>query len=134
MFGCTRQPQEHIVTDSKVAFRTLVQNANTFQFEKPWTFLVRSEQDENGFMRTSLANQPLPKVDYSKEMVICLLAGKSADSTSIATIDSIIEKPTILKVYSHVSHSVTSTGGGYYPAHIVALQRMSKGVQFEAYP
>ena len=130
--SCTRQSQDQVVIESKIPFRTLIQDAATFRFEKPWTFVIRSKQDEDGFMKTSLANRSLPVVDYEKDMIICLLAGRRTDSTSSVTIDSIMQKPTALKMYSHISAS--GGGGGFFPAHIVALPRIDKGVEFDAYP
>jgi len=132
--SCTWYFQKQAITDTNIAFRTLLQDGSTFQFGKVWTFVIKSKQDEEGFMKTSLASRQLPAVDYSTDMVICLLAGRAAGTTSVVTIDSVVEKPTVVRVYSHLSQNGSMAGGGHYPAHIIALPRIDKGIQFDAYP
>ncbi len=100
-----------------------------FAFDRPWTFVIRSKQEEEGFLKASKASRRFPPIDYNEKMVICILAGSYGDATSAVEIDSIVEGEKLVKVYSHASGSRRLSGG--CAAQVVATDRISLPVEFE---
>jgi len=117
--------------ERRMEFRTVIHNSQSFRCHDPWTFVIRNEHEEQGFLSKSRSVGEFPIVDYSNQMVVCLLGGWRQSVDVSITIDSILQKEAGLTVYSHESHPKAQNMVAGYPAHIVVMNKVSSGVIFQ---
>ena len=132
--GCSSEPPRENSIPRALSFKTIVHDGYSFQYDKPWTFAIQDEEDEAGFRLTSRATIDFPKIDYNNYTVVCLLLGKHDSPGAAITIDSVVQYPQVVRVFSHQSQSTDGIGAPNYPAQIIVLEKIRTDVEFKPDP